>query len=91
MASNGGPCVERAEDVVEEDRQVLSFACPVRPEASMDALIPDASLRCPRQKWESHQSWHTFLGAGGFNGCEPTRTSVGAWDITYGSILTDCL
>ena len=51
MASNGGPCVERAEDIVEEDRQVLSFACPVRPEASMDALIPDASLRC--LSWDS--------------------------------------
>lgn len=68
MASSGGACVELAEDIVEEDRQVLSFACPVRAEASMDALIPDAALRCPRTGWEQHAAWSTFLGAGGFNG-----------------------
>jgi hypothetical protein len=67
MARSGGTVIEQAEAVVDDDRQLLSFACTVRPEVTMESLIP-AALRCPRADWEQHPSWATFMSAGGFNG-----------------------
>lgn len=68
MAADGGESIDRAQAVVDDQRDLLIYHHEVRRAARMEELLP-LELRCSRGNWEAHSRWHSFLDAElGFSG-----------------------